>query len=121
MTDSFYKEAFDSAVAELRKLMVERTEAATALSVLEQRIERVRHGAVSLASLADMDFQKVKNAHPELFEEQVDARMGITDAVREVLTMGGKWMIVPEIKERVFQIAPGVAAQKNPNASIHTV
>jgi hypothetical protein len=122
MTDDFYKKAFKSALLELSALTKQRNEVKEQLDELDERIEKVRQGAIGLTSLANLDFQEVKGKYPDLFEDQIDQRMGITDAVRAVLSSSADDMLTPtEIRDRVFQLSPGIAGHKNPLASIHAV
>jgi hypothetical protein len=121
MTDDFYKTALQSALKELAELSDKREEARDLLNTLEERIEKVRQGALGLASLADVDFDEVKKEYPKLFADQIDPRMGITDAVREALRANGDLMSPADIQDAVFRISPAVAGHKNPLASIYAV
>jgi hypothetical protein len=121
MTDDFYKKAFDSAVDELSSLTTRHSNLLKEAATLEERIEKVRQGALGLATLADIDFQQIKDKYPKLFEDQIDPRMGITDAVREALRMNGGLMTPTDVREGVFRISPAIAGHKNPMASIHAI
>lgn len=121
MTHDFYKQAFEAAVGELATLSKNRDTLLKEAGTLEDRMEKVRQGALGLVSLADIDFQEVKDKYPDLFADQIDIRMGITDAVRAVLSSSSEMLTPIEIRERVFQINPAIAGQKSPLASIHAI
>lgn len=121
MTRVSYKNAFRSALQELTELSQQRTDVQIQLDELDERIERVRQGALGLSVLAGIDFQEIKTKYPDLFEEQIDARMGITDAVREALRTESEMLTPMEVRDKVFRISPAIAGHKNPLASIHAV
>jgi hypothetical protein len=121
MTNDFYKSAFETAVSELATLSEERETLLEKVGTIEDRIERVRQGALGLASLAGVDFKEIKEKYPDLFAEQIDPRMGITDAVREALRINGGVMTPTDVREAVFRISPAIAGHKNPMASIHAI
>jgi len=121
MTRESYKKTFNSALQELADLSRQRNGVQTQLDELDERIEKVRQGALGLSVLAGIDFQEIKTKYPDLFEEQIDARMGITDAIREALRTEPDMLTPMEIRDKVFQISPAIAGHKNPLASIHAV
>jgi hypothetical protein len=121
MSVEFYKTAFKAAVEELSSLTEQYERKVREEEALEDRMEKVRAGAVSLATLAGMDFQKVQDEYPSLFAGQPDPRIGITDAVREVLRSSPDMLTPLEIRDRVYRLSPTIAGHKNPLASIHAV
>jgi hypothetical protein len=121
MTKDSYREALDSALEELTSLSKRKAALMKSVDKIDERIDAVRQGALGLLTLAEVDFQEVKGKYPDLFEEQIDAPMGITDAVREALRTSKEMLTPIEIRDKVFQISPAIAGQKNPLASIHTV
>lgn len=121
MSDDFYKDAFEAALKELRQLSATKERLSRELVELDKRSEDLRLAAAGLTPLAGLDFDQVKAQYPDLFAEQITSRIGITDAVRDALSTAGKWLTVPQIRDRVFTIAPMVAGHKNPLASIHAV
>src|SRR5438270_10894331 len=121
MVEDAYKKAFKDGVEEFYRLSSRRDELTAELEAVEDRMERVRQGTIALARLADMNFAEIQEAHPDLFDGQPDLRLGITDAVREVLKSAATTLPPIEIRNRVFQISPAVAGHKSPMASIHAV
>jgi hypothetical protein len=121
VTDDYYKTAFESALSELSGLIKERMELRAKLETIEDRIERVRQGALGLVALLDVDFEEVRQKYPGLFDEQLDPRIGITEAVREALKSANTLLTPVEVKERVIHISPAIAGHKNPMASVHAI
>jgi hypothetical protein len=121
MTDDFYKKAFNSALEELATLAKRRTLLKKELLDLEDRMEKLRQGAVGLASLANVEFHEIKENYPDLFEDEIDPRMGITDAVRETLRASQGWLTPVDVRNRLYLMIPAIASHKNPLASIHAV
>jgi hypothetical protein len=121
MTNDFYQRALDSALDELSKLQAERDAQQAKIDILDERIDKVRQGALGLTALADIDFNVVRDKYPDLFDDTSDPRVGITQAVREALRSSNDTLLPKEIRDRVFQISPTVAGHKNPLASIHAV
>src|SRR5438309_1693366 len=80
-----YQRAFDLAIENLERLQAERNQLQAQMDELNGRLDRVRQGALGLAALIDMDFESIKQQHPRLFDDHLDPRLGITDAVREAL------------------------------------
>lgn len=121
MPTDYYKTAFEAAVKELATLSKAFDDLSQQQELLEDRMEKVRLGAVSLATLANLDFQKIQEDYPEMFDSQRDPRIGITEAVRSVLR-DSKDMLTPiKIRDEVYDINPTIAGHKNPLASIHAV
>lgn len=121
MTNDFYQNALDSALKELSDLQAERDGLQEKVDALDARIEKVRQGALALTSLAELNFDEVKNKYPDLFDDADDPRIGITDAVKEALKSAEKPLTPIQVRERVLKISPAIAGHKNPMASIHAV
>jgi hypothetical protein len=121
MTDDFYKKAFDAALSELTSLEDDRERIAIELETVEGRMEKVRQAALGLLSLTDTEFQQIKDKYPRLFADQLDPRLGITDAIRQVLKASDDMMTTHQIRDAVFQISPAIAAHKNPIASVAAI
>src|SRR5687768_8042063 len=121
MTDDSYQKAFTSAVAELAELQRQRDEEQKKVDTLDERMDKVRQGALGLAALVDIEFEEIKRDYPRLFNEEHDPKLGITEAVKLALRDSPNALAPTQIKERVLQISPAVAGHKNPMASIHAV
>src|SRR5689334_12237133 len=121
MAEGPYQNAFESAVAELTDLYIQRDAKQTEIDALDGRIERVRQGALGLAALVELNFDELKRDYPRLFSDAHDPRIGITEAVRLALQNGMEKLTPVEIKDRVLGLSPAVAGHKNPMASIHAV
>lgn len=121
MTDDFYKKAFETALSELSDLESNREELNKKLDTTDERIEKVRQAALGLLSLAGIDFQEIKDKYPTLFRNDIDPRLGITNAVRQVLKTSSDMLTTHQIRDLVFQVAPAIAAHKNPIATVSAI
>ena len=122
MANNPYQDAFESAVTELSNLYTRRDAVQKEVDTLDERIDKVRQGALGLAALVDLDFGEIKRDYPRLFSDEHDPKLGITEAIRLALQDSLDSPLLPiEIKERVLQLSPAVAGHKNPMASIHAV
>ena len=116
-----FQNAFQLAVAELSDLQRQREQKQKEVDSLDERMEKVRQGALGLAALVNIDFERIKRDHPRLFSEEHDPKLGITEAVKMALRETDGILSPKEIKDRVLRISPAVAGHKNPMASIHAV
>jgi hypothetical protein len=121
MADMDFKEALESAITKLAKLVDERTDLEKKIAVLDDRIERTRQGVLGLSNLAECDFDELKEKYPDLFDDTVDPRLGLTDAVRQVMKSAGKYLTPFEVRDGVYKIYPALSGHKNPLASLYTV
>jgi hypothetical protein len=121
MTDDFYKQAFEAALEELSDLEKERETLKTKMEATEERMEKVRQAALGLLSLSGVDFQVIKDKYPNLFDNQLDPRIGITEAIRQVLKSSEDMLTTYEIRDLVFQISPTIAGHKNPIATVSSI
>lgn len=121
MTNDNYREALDNALNELTDLMDQREELDERREVLHQRIMKLRGAVRGLAGLCDID--DVEEENPSLFpDEYSDRDIGLTDAIRTVLSSHGEAFLSPVfIRDRLADVGFDIKTHKNILASIHTV
>jgi len=122
MTSDHYQKAFEAAIAELAVLSAEYETFVKKEEALEDRMNKIRLAAISLAELANLDLQQIEEKYPDLKAGiAAGPRIGITDAVRQVLAASNEMLTPIKIRDGVFQLSPSIAGHKNPLASIHAV
>ena len=89
---------------------------------LDEEIHKTRQAVFGLVGLIpETELEKLKAQNPEVFDEYADSRLGITDAVREVLKSRKDFMTPTEVRDAVLKISRSLDGHKNPVGSVHTV
>lgn len=116
-----YRKTLDAALEELSILMAERETLDEKREVLHQRIVKLRGAVRGLARLCDIDDIDEEQRH--LFpDEWADTDVGLTDAIRQVLSSHGEAYLSPVfIRDRLGDVGFDIKTHKNILASIHTV
>jgi hypothetical protein len=108
-----YRKTLTAARAELDSLVEQREE-------IERRIGQLKQAIVALVPLGEDEDKSAFGFDLKTIQVEVQA-MGITDTCREILKAAGHGMNPIEVKEKIVQLKPEFAKQKNLMASVHTV
>lgn len=117
MTDDFIKKALEDVVAVYAELVFQKQDLEKQRKVIDQRMARVGMKIISLANLCEdipedsLVGRVVKNA----------SKLGLTDAVREVLKATGERMTPPQVRDYLIRMNIKLDRFKNHLASITTV
>lgn len=120
MTPARYKELFHSEMASLLKALKRRKGLKKEVDDLNKEIAKKREGILGLAALAEID---VRKTYPEVFVADVQAQLGLTDAIRKIFHEWdqGEGYSPTEIREGLIDIGFPIHQHKNPLASIVAV
>lgn len=120
--DAKYREAFEASMQELNALLNEREELESMRKLLDQRIEKLRQVAVGLGGICGENIDTIGGKWPELINDRAPEITGLTDAIREVLSMHSEHYLSPiHIRDFLTDMGFDTGKYKNVLASIHTV
>jgi predicted nuclease with TOPRIM domain len=117
-----YREAFETTIGELTALLNERRELESMLVLIERRLDKLRHAALSLGEICGETIETINSRWPGLFPDNALENAGLTGAVREVLCDNrGQYLSPVHIRELLKEMGFDTGRYKNALASIHTV
>lgn len=123
MPASLYTETVLALMDKLSLVVAKRNKVRATIADLDDEIYKLRQGIFGLCALIESqsEYDEIKKKHPEVFEDLVDPRLGITDAVRQALKAKGEFMPPTEVRDAVVRLSSVLDSHKNPLGSIHTV
>jgi hypothetical protein len=120
MDSEFYRDAFQKAMHELSALTAQRKALDDQRKELDARLVQVRKGALGLGSMCGQDPKTVETKYPELFPQQIEPEVGLTEAIRIVMkSHKGKTLTPIEIRTGLLNIGFDLGKYRNQLATIH--
>jgi hypothetical protein len=117
-----YDNALQQAIAELSDVMSERESLVERIEDTDQRIMRLRRGAMGLGALCGRTPGTLSSQYPDLFPDNIDPDTGLSDAVRDILRIDPRTYYSPvDVRNRLRDKGYEIGKHKNVLASIHTV
>ncbi len=121
VSDQTYQDAFSEAIDELAELMTEREQLDAKRESLDRRIIRLREAVFGLGGLCGKSTEAISSKWPELFPDSIEPDVGLTDAIREVLSSSDKYLSPVFIRDTLKARGFDIDKYKNALASIHSV
>lgn len=120
MTEVDYKRLFQAEIEQFFKIVQRRKELKKELESLNKEVSRKREGVIGLAALAQIN---VRKEYPEVFARDVQADIGLTDAIRRAFDemAFGEGYSPTDIREELEDAGFPIHHHKNPIASITAV
>lgn len=122
MADSLFTHTVKTLIEKLRETSNRRHELVSDLASLDDEIHKLRQGIFGLLALieSESEYDHIRRDYPQLFEQVVDPRLGLTEAIRQMMKTDVKFYSPTEVRDAVVRRTTALDSHKNPLASVHT-
>src|SRR5438045_3861677 len=119
MNEHIHKKSLSAALQEISNLIKERDQLESHVERLNKQIGDLTQAVEALGPLCDVD---VKKEYPDLFWDAVEPEIGLTDAVRKIMsTRPIEGYSAVALRDKLTESGFDMDKYTNPMANIHTI